>query len=246
MLSATSGSALIPLAVVLGLGAAAWSRWNRRQDARFYGMSAGAVAVVSLALVTWHGFARAGDPAGATWVYGLYAMGALVAVASSGRRAIGWTACGLLLAAIVQGVVYRWSATWGLSQPLLAALLTFGTTTALGRLAFSTPWLRGPADVQRQAALSKLHAALADPLRLSACGAAILATSYWLWLTPRVAPGTLAGYAFWLAAVWLALAVALVSATTFWVFQATLSVGVVFAVAARLATHAWYGQARYP
>jgi len=247
LFSAASGSALIPLVAILGAAVVAGTRWKRAQDARFYGLAAGAIALVSLLLVTWHGFGREGDSAGATWVYGLYAVGALVAAGWSGRRAAAWTGCGLLLAAVVQGIVYRWGETWHLAQPLLTAVVTFGSVMALGRFVLSMSWLRATnADDQAQIARAKLQRALVDPVRLSALEAAGLATLYSMWLVPRELPGALAVYAVWLAAIWLTLSLATVSAILFWIFQATLSAGVVFAVASRLAMHSWYREARYP
>ncbi len=47
--------------------------------------AAGALATVSVALVSWFGFARTGDPHGAAWVYLLYAVGALIVAARRPR-----------------------------------------------------------------------------------------------------------------------------------------------------------------
>ena len=58
--------------------------------------------------MTWYGFGIKGDPSGVTWVYALDAILVLTAAAVTGRSRVAWCGSGLVLAALVQGVVYRY------------------------------------------------------------------------------------------------------------------------------------------
>src|SRR5690606_31392962 len=115
--SAISGNALTLLAVLYGLAAAGWQRIRRPGDALYYSLVAGISAVASLALVSLYGFRLEGDPYGATWIYGLYAAGALAvcvvpwpsATAGQGgapriREAAGYVGAVLLALALIQGI----------------------------------------------------------------------------------------------------------------------------------------------
>ena len=119
LLSSRSGSALLPIVLLYGGAAAAAQRLGRRLDAQAFAVVAALAGTFSLGLVTWYGFSRPGDPAGAAWVYASYALAAMVGAAWFGRnplvegtagvheaRTLGWAASGLLLAALVQALVF--------------------------------------------------------------------------------------------------------------------------------------------
>jgi hypothetical protein len=138
LLSSRSGSALVPLVLLSAVVAGVGLRRGRRLDAQAYALVAALAGLFSLGLVTWLGFGRAGDPAGATWVYGAYALAALAAAAwfgrnplvagTSGRRetdVLAWLGAALALAAAVQGIVYGGTVTPGL--PWVVAPLAHAT-----------------------------------------------------------------------------------------------------------------------
>jgi hypothetical protein len=72
------------------------------------------IFALSLILISYRNFGVLGDPGGATWMYLLYAVGGLLALA---LKPSGWSSGVfgvLLLASIAQGMVFRWGhGSWG-------------------------------------------------------------------------------------------------------------------------------------
>lgn len=248
LLSGSSGSALVPFALFFGASAAVGLRAGRRLDAQGYAMVAALSAVIGLGLATWFGFGRAGDPAGAARVYAVLAMAFLAAAAWFGRyplldkadgsieaRALGWAGSGLILAALVQSIVFG-RLVPGLALPWVVATLTHATLAAassaiLGRW----PWGRSPTGT----ILGTLwgQSALATSI-VAAVGLAIA--------VPDASSSGLATRSIWLALVWLVLADRFASPALFAAFQAILSGSVVFAVATLLERRDWYSGAAVP
>ncbi|HEY5314325.1 MAG TPA: hypothetical protein VIK18_17460, partial [Pirellulales bacterium] len=215
LLSAASGSALLPLAALIG-GLAWWlARGVRAAHGRFFALAAAAVAVLSLGLVIGFGFGRSPD-AGATWVILFYAFVALVAGMRAGPAAI-WVGSALLLTAIVQGVVFRYADWLGCREPWIVALLAHSSLMTLAAAAGyrAREPRAGPCDALRHSAL------------VSSMAAVPLIASLLRW----EAPGTVAGYSFWLAADWFVLAWLAGSHVLFTAFQVALSLGVALAAA---------------
>ena len=71
--SATSGKALVPLVALFGLVAGICIGRGRKADGNAYGIVSAGAFVASLALVSWFGFGRSGDPHHVAWVYVVYA-----------------------------------------------------------------------------------------------------------------------------------------------------------------------------
>ena len=118
LVSGHSGALLPPLVLAYaGAAFAAVRRWGR--SAHVLASAGGSLAVaaaclaaVSVALVTWFGFAQPGDPQGAAWVYLVYAACAIVGAARDRHAVVAWAGAALLLAAVVQGVMFRYAAHW--------------------------------------------------------------------------------------------------------------------------------------
>ena len=141
LLSSAGGAALMPIALAWGVVAAAGSRAGRWLDAQAYAIVAGLASLLSLGLVTWHGFGVPGDPVGATRVYATFALVCPAFAAwwsrypltkgSTGAteaRSLGWLGSGLLLAALVQGIVFAGRSVGG-ELPWILALLTHASIT---------------------------------------------------------------------------------------------------------------------
>jgi hypothetical protein len=233
LLSATSGTALVPMTLVFAAAAIFW-RARRRLDAQFYLILAGASAAVSLGLVTWYGFGRVGDPGGATWVYALYAIGALSAAAWLRERYVGWAGSALLLAALVQGLVFRFAQPWGLHQPWLLAVLSHSTAMIVFAAAISLR-RRDSNTSDEKATFHDAATDLATTALVTSIGASLLLV---------VAVGVessafVAGHALWLSVTWCALAWMFGSAALFSAFQAALAFTVAFAVVSGIERTAW-------
>lgn len=221
--SAASGSVLVPLAALM-VGLAWWlSRIGRAQQARFLTIAAAAVAVGSLTLVIGFGFGRAAD-AGAAWVLLFYAVVFLAAGARFGPMAV-WTGSSLLLAALVQGFVFRYIGWLGFDHPWIMAMLGHSTVMML-----TAGWMSGWRERNPQRG-----GAWHDSALLSSVAAAPLIVD----LVGMEGPGQVAGYSFWLAADWLALAWLRDSASVFSAFQLALSFAVAMAAAAWSPAPSW-------
>jgi hypothetical protein len=233
LLSAASGTGLVPLAGLFAVAAVLLQRGNRALDALWYFGLAACTALASLALVTWFGFGQRGDPHGATWVYAVYAAGSIITVARSNLRWLGWTASGLALLTIVQALVFRWTPSLAPLHVWGVALLTHASFAAVLSAGLRMLWggeRSGPTDALGRSALATSSAA-----------AALLAAA-----APGVGADQTTPLAFWLSAVWLALAWMANWPQVFTAFQAALFVSVFSCVTAVLADRAWYAAADRP
>jgi hypothetical protein len=135
LLKPIGGTALVPLVLLLA-GAREWLvRRSKAAHARAYGIVALLVATLSLAMVTWGGFAQVGDPLGATWGYLVYSALAFAWAWRSGRIDAACAGWALLLAGVVQGfVAHRLTQNpWSAGLLVGAALATIADACA-GRL----------------------------------------------------------------------------------------------------------------
>jgi hypothetical protein len=242
LFSATSGTALVPFALVLGAGALAF-RTRRPIDARFYVIIAGAAAALSLGLVTWYGFGRQGDPDGVTWVYAVYAVAALAASIATRLVVANWAGAALLLAALVQGLVYKFAQPWRLLEPWLLAMLLH--STAMLVLAAVVTW-RGTHRQSRGENASFRAADGLQPFAQAALATSLIAAVMLILTIGLRLCAFVSLHALWLAVVWLALAwqvrsLAALAAGLFTAFQAALAAALVFAVAETIKGAAWAG-----
>jgi hypothetical protein len=220
LISATSGQALVPLVAVFGILIGMLRRVGRREEGAMVALVAAATAAASLALVMWFGFARAGDPEGATWTLAIYAVAALAAAAVADRAVLAWAASALALAAIIQAVVYRYGEGWQLERPWVAALLAHASLMVVVASALRV--------ARRQQALS-LRAALS----LSALPTSVAAAGLVLAWIGDASSAVVVAYLVWLAAVFAAIAASVAWPVLFMIGQLCLLLaGYVTAVAA--------------
>jgi len=242
-LSATSGHVLVPLVAVFG-GLAEWlRRLNRHDAAKMYALVAAATATASLALVMWFGFAQSGDPANATWTLAVYALAALVLAIRLNRAGAARIGSVLLLAALGQGIVFRWNPSWQLQQPWIVVLLAHAALVGLG------------CAVLRIVATKTLTASAftaarrAEVLRVLAFSALVtsLAAALWIIATCHATSATTLSIELaWLAGVWLILAALAESPALFTASQVGIVLAILCGVTAAVETRPWYASARRP
>jgi hypothetical protein len=234
LLSVTTGQVLVPLLMLFAC-IALWLRRLNRADAAFmYGILAAITLAVSLMLVMWYGFARVGDPQNVTWTLALYALTALVAAILLNRSEAAFVGAVLLLAALVQAIVYRYGLRATPVQPAntwITALLTHATSLAI--VAMAAGWRsRRPAAIQSllvSAQVTALAAAALAVLNAANSTAAPLSVNFG-----------------WLAGVWMLLATITGSASLFTASQIALLVAIFCGVTAAVETRAWYVESRRP
>jgi hypothetical protein len=232
LLSALSGRMLVPLVGAMALLAGLLWRGGRREDGRMYALVAAMTAAASWALVMWFGFARAGDPEQIVWTLGIYAIAALVAGVIVDRPAIVWIGPALLLAALWQGVVYRWADGLALELPRVTMLLVHASLMLLGVIGLT--WgRRGHANLRT--------ALTAWAVFSSAIAAVLLVAAVFTATT-----STLALYLAWLAVIWLAVAIFRSWAVVFSVSQIATVLAIFVGVVAAVETREWYAAAAEP
>ncbi|MEX0676025.1 MAG: hypothetical protein WD063_03050 [Pirellulales bacterium] len=233
LVSGETGALLAPL--VLAYAAAAYfARWRVSRSSLALGGAAAGLAAVSVALLSWFGFGVAGDPFGAAWVYLIYAACFLAVAARHYHPAFSWLGSALLVAAVVQGIVFGYSQRLGLVHPEVTAILAYCTLSAA--IAFG---------------VRRFRAAVADsPLVNVAWNASLfvsLVAAVWLvWLVPADVAGLEAVHWGWMAAVWFAAALATGRLPVWTLFQIALVLAALFGVNARLEQHAWFAESPRP
>lgn len=237
LLSATTGHVLVPFVAIFG-GIAAWLlKRGHREPAKMYGIVAAAAAVIGLGLVFGYGFARTGDPEYATWTIGLYAIAAVIAALALDHVIIARVGSALLLAAIGQGVVYRFNPTWQLEQPWIAASLAHASIVIL----VSAILINISSTFRFARSFNAINSLAYSGLITSAAAAIwILATS------GATSANTLFSYFTWLAVVWLLLSLLLESAPIFTASQVAITGAIVCGITAIIQTREWYAAARHP
>lgn len=231
LISGRSGAWLVGLVAAYGIAAGGAQRLAAIHFRTLAGIT-GIVAALSVALVSWFGFARAGDPLGAGWVYLTYALAAIALTLRASDRRMPQVASLLLLAASVQLVGFRFADF--LALPVITSLVAYSAASvAIGSAA-------------RRFALTQPDAPFLEVQWRSALTASIVAA---LWLFARV-PETGLGEQFWLwgilAATWFAIAVGAGWLPVGTLAQAGLGVAVVAGVARVLERQDWFVQSARP
>ncbi|MFN0054281.1 MAG: hypothetical protein ACKV0T_19060, partial [Planctomycetales bacterium] len=251
LVSAASGAALVPLSLLLG-GAAVWFRGRRPEESRFIGLVTLLSVAVSLILAACFGLGRTGDPGGATWVFGFYAVGLLAYSVQANRNSAAvpaklpgipghpadlaaWCGGGLLLVACIQGTVIHFGEPLDWQHPWLLAFLTHAT--ALAAIVWGTDWLPGRSS--DGASSAGRRSSVVRILVRCATTTSLLAAGYLTWQVPQLEPSTIAWHAAWLSVVWCVLSWNQRSQRLFTLFQAGCSATVVFAVAAGIRAQSW-------
>ncbi len=227
LLSATSGHALVPLVALFGIVAWRLRSAQRGESARMYALVTAATAAVSLGFVFWFGFARPGDPQHATWTIAIYAAAALAAAALLDRADVTRIGAGLLLAALVQGIVFRYGDLWRLEQPWIVALLAHATLAAVGGGLLR--WPRLPARENAQSAL--------------VWSAFVTSAAAAVWIAVTLAASSAAAVGInlaWLAGVWMLLSMLGGWPALFTASQAALMLAIFCGVTAAVEGRAWY------
>ncbi|MBS1791964.1 MAG: hypothetical protein JST85_29930 [Acidobacteria bacterium] len=221
----TTGLALMSLFVLFGIAAELWRRANRREETHFYEIAAVVSGAISLLILTWHGFGRAGDPQQLTLVYSFYAAAAFVIAWHRDQFISSWVGLSLSLLTILQTFAFKFAYQLAPYHPVRLTMLTFASlTTAV------VVWGLGKRS-------EKLQRVFVQPSTSAALIASIAAAPFVLfggWMTMEQMTIRI----FWLAAIWLALAVANWWRELFTAFQALLAVGIVCGVAAIFDAHA--------
>jgi hypothetical protein len=233
LLSASSGNALTPLVVLLLAGAYAWKRAGRSPDALWWVASAALAAAVSLALAFVFGFARPGDPFGVTWTYLLYALGASGAAIRLNRPAAAWAASALLLAALIQSVVFRFAGAMPPAQAWIAALLLHAS--------IATACAAAVARFRREDQHN-----LQQPLLQAGLITTVIAASLLVVGSAELSWNILAAALIWLAVVWLTLSSVSPWQQLFTAFQIAMIAALFCVVTAQLESRSWYAAATRP
>jgi hypothetical protein len=222
MLNASSGSALAPLALLLG---AAWKFLGARRsaDARVYAHVGLAAAVASIIFVSCAGFARAPDLYGATWIYAVFAVASFMLALRMGRAPFAAAAWTLLAAALVQAFVSHQltAVPWPDALLTAATLATLFVATIAGRGA-------RPARI------------LEFPARCLVLLAPCLAITFGVLGLSYGTAGRASATFCWAGALFLATAIAEENPALFVAGQTVLGGAVLLLVVWRLALHDWF------
>jgi len=218
LVSKESGDALALLFAFL-LAASEWSlKIKRKIESRIYGAGAIVVGAFGLALITAHGFGRAGDPHHAAPVYVFYALAAFVI---AWRREVvdaAWIGSALSLLAITQTLAFKFGDALAPYHPVRLSALIFANVATVAALIASLKSERARRLFARPCASSALIASVAVAPFLIFHG----------WMTT----GQISTRMLWLAAIWLLIAWLKRSPVLFAAFQLALASSVVFGIAA--------------
>ena len=106
----------------------------KNKEALWWAISAATMAIGSLTLAVVFGLARSGDPHGVTWTFALYTALAVLATFQIKHHVVAWSASGLLLLTLVQGIVFRFANSHTLEHPWVLAFLIHATIVIAGYL----------------------------------------------------------------------------------------------------------------
>jgi hypothetical protein len=225
--SISTGKALIIPFVVFTL-THEWLKGKQRElDALSYFLAAGAVAIVSLLLVTFYGVRIAGDPHYVSAIFALYTAGAFWFAWRRNSIALSWAAAALLFFTAAQvctsllAVRFPWQAT----------MLSFAAACTGGAL------------IVRHYGKAGAERLIVAPLQKCAVASSVVAALFLL--TEIISRGfepssLLATRAFGLGAIWLGLLVLSRALIFFTAFQIALTLGVVLSTKSFLQRFDWY------
>ncbi|WP_145290370.1 hypothetical protein [Pirellulimonas nuda] len=233
LVSAATGARLTPVVALLTAVAFVCRRVGRRDDSREWALSAAAAAAVSLALLAWFGLGRVGDPAGAAWCIAAYAGLAVAASLLVEHRWLSWGASSLLLAALVQTLVFRYGLGFGDFSRWVLALLTHSTLCVA--VASGAWWQR-----QTLTSISRGVFSVAG-LATSLLAAAVAAGA-----CSRLDYSFLAGAWLWIAALWLAISKLRGARELCVAFQGGLAAALSLSVTGLLSRQGWFQAASVP
>jgi len=242
LFSAVSGTALVAPAILFALPAALLGRRNAADSnefAKWYAVAAGLTAAVSVALVAYFALGVRNDDSYATWVFALYAVGAMAAAAVTGRAWIGYLGSALLGAALAQGICFRYFGTLSAGEAWAYALLAHATISLIAMRLIAG---RSDAARSREAcdgAATPLF--VGSALTSAAAAPVLLCLAFWEQTLPAAVGLT------WLTAVWGVLAWWLVSPPSLAWFQAAGFVAAIEWSHLALRQRAWFNEVEdYP
>ncbi len=225
--SVSTGQALIIPFVVFTL-AHEWLKVRQRErDALSYFFAAGAVAIVSLLLVTVYGVRIAGDPHHVSAIFALYTAGAFWFAWRRNSVTLTWTAAALLFFTAAQVC----TSLLAVRLPWQATLLSFAAACTGGAL------------IVRHYGKPQAERLIVAPLEKCAVAGSVVAA---LFLLTEISSrgfepsSLLATRTFGLAAVWLGLLVLSRASIFFTAFQMTLTLGAVLSTKSLLQRLGWY------
>ncbi|MBO0797604.1 MAG: hypothetical protein J2P31_02170, partial [Blastocatellia bacterium] len=177
----------------------------------YYGVAAAVVGTLGLALITIHGFGRAGDPRFAVPIYAYYSLAAFIIAWRRNIRIAAWVACALALIAVFQAMVFKYAAALSPYHPVTLSMLAGASVAAVAAVS-----LRG----ERARRLFRI------PLTASSLFSSAIAAVAVL-LVDRLANTEISVGMLWLALIWALLAWFNRWRGLFSVFQAALALSVV-------------------
>jgi hypothetical protein len=237
-LTPASGAALAALAVLLALSAEALVRLRRPIDGVFHAAGAGIIAVLSLVLVMEEGLQAPGRP---TLVYAVCGLGSLLTNARWRQSWLTYAGATICLGAIAYGL--HWGVPGLPTERLwLLALLAHASAALVGSIILQR--LYEPEALATEPSDSPPLPfwpcdCFSIPLRVCALIGAVIAPMFLLSTLRRdwIAPA--AWHAFWLAGLWLVLALMTRLRGLFTAFQALLVFAAVIAATAWLDGQGW-------
>jgi hypothetical protein len=234
--SGESGQSLLPLALVLAGIAWAFARRGRAEDGRFLAFSAAGVAALSIAALGWYGGGVPGDPLHVALFYAAYALAGYAVAERLKSRVVLCGCAALLLAAVLQGVVFYLATRWAVALPWATALLVNA-----GLMAAATAALSQSRALVRRDKFAPLLLAITHSASLAALSLLVIGIIRYAVPAAVVYPRL-----FTLALVWLMIARLKQSRSWFIAFQVCLAGTIWFAVASRLEWRAWFRESPYP
>lgn len=244
ILSGTTGYVLLPLAAAFAFIAWWLRRTDRAESSFMYGLVTAAVTITSLGLALWFGFARDGDPQNIVWLLFIYAIGALAAGVVLGRADAAAAGSAILLAALVQLIVFRYDSVWQLEQSRIVALLAHAIVIVVvcGAIVLSARRFVGMSSALAAAKFGDVVLAL----RWSALVTSIAGAVWLLAVSSGTTATAMALLVAWVAAIWTLLAVLCNWPALFTLSQIAAVRAVLYAVTAGVASREWYAESTRP
>jgi hypothetical protein len=197
---------------------------------QYYAIAAAAIGALSLALVTIHGFGRDGDPQRAALIYAFYSIAAFVIAWRREAVIASWIGSGLALLAVFQAMAFEFKGLLSPYHPVRLSLLVSAAIAALAAVLVRS---------------EKAQRLFRSPLIATALFSSALATIGVLF-GGRITKSEMSAGMLWLAISWALLAVFNRWRGLFAVFQAALTLSVVFGTAAMVESRFAHSSAHDP
>ncbi len=184
----------------------------------------------------WFGFARTGDPANAMWTLAVYTLAALAASIWLDREDVAYASSALLLATLVQAIVYRYALRWQPGEPWIVWItaILVHSTLAAGSGGAIRVWPSGKSKIAARALIR------------SAQFTSLVAAVWIAFYSDQSSASGLCVNLAWLAAVWTLLAAVDGSQLFFGLSQIAFVLSIICGVTAAVAGQPWYVAARHP